>query len=421
MKKRLEIITVGDEVLRGEVQEDNARYLSRCCSAVGLEPSRVSVLPDGVDSLAREIVCAVKRSRIVIVTGGLGPTTDDITKEAAVRGLELETEFRDEIVVEIAERFRGFGRSMPDSYRDQGRIPAGAVTLPNTVGLAVGLLIAGPGYDLFLLPGVPAEMRAMFDSYVLPRLREGQGEKRIRFRTFALTETEVQERLAGIPVAADAGKPAIISSPSGVDLYLYASALTGDIHEEIRLAFGSYLYAAGDRRMEEMVLEMLASRREKLAVAESVTGGLLASTIVSVPGASDVFVEGWITYGDDAKIERLGTAAASLGRFGAVSSEVCAEMAVGARERSMADFALATTGIAGPGGGIGAKPVGLCYVGCACSEGQYVQRLMLPGDRSMIRSRTVFHTLDLLRLILMGERERIEQFSVGPRPGAGGP
>jgi nicotinamide-nucleotide amidase len=420
MKKPLEIITVGDEVLIGEVQEDNARYLSRRCSAVGLEPGRISVLPDDVDSLAREIGSAVNRSGIVIVTGGLGPTTDDITKEAAILGLELETEFREEIVMEIAERFGEFGRTMPDSYRDQGRIPAGAVILPNTVGLAIGLLIAGDRYDLFLLPGVPAEMREMFDSYVLPRLQVERGGKRIRFRTFALTETEVEGRLAGIGASMDEGKPAIISSPGGVDLYLYSSALTDDFHEEIRNALGSYLYATGKRTLEETVLELLVSKRARLAVAESVTGGLLASTIVSVPGASDVFVEGWITYDNDAKIERLGTSAASLERFGAVSSEVCAEMAAGARVRARADFALSTTGIAGPGGGGGDKPVGLCYVGCDCPQGRYVRRLMLSGDRDMIRSRTVFHALDLLRLILLGERKRIERFAV-PRPGAGGP
>jgi len=409
MDMRLEIIAVGSEVLWGEVQGDNARVLSRVCTSIGVEPDRVTVLPDDIDVLADEFRSAAERGGTVIVTGGLGPTADDVTKEAAIRALGLATRERPEIVIRIEERFREFGRRMPASYRDQAVIPDGAEILPNTVGLAVGLRIDRAGFRFYLLPGVPTEMREMFERNVLPELGADGRNARERLRTFGLSETEVEERLARVPEM-PADRLSIISSPSGVDVYLPAAVVTGERSGQIKTVLGSYLYGTGDRRMPEIVLDVLRDRERTLAVAESVTGGLLASTLVAVPGASDVFVEGYITYSNEAKVGRLGVDRSAIDRSGAVSSGVCAAMAAGARAASSADFALSTTGIAGPGGGTKAKPVGLCFVGLAAPDGLFVREFTLPGDRETVRLRAVFHALDLLRLHLAGESGRIERF-----------
>ncbi len=402
-----EIIAVGDEILRGEVEEHNSSFLSREMARIGFKPARVTVVPDDLDVLAAAIREATVRSDIVVVTGGLGPTVDDVTREAAIAALGGRTEERDDILEQVEERFRGLGRAMPAAYRDQARVPAGADVLPNTVGAAVGLRIVGEDFELFLLPGVPEEMREMFTRSVLP-LISGRGTgATCRLRTFGLTETELEERLRELFGDDALSGLSIISSPSGVDLYVPAGAGEGMAADDIRSALGRRCYTDRDETLEEVLVGLLAERRKTVATAESVTGGLLAATIVSVPGASDVLLEGFVAYSNASKTERLGVDAALIGEFGAVSDEVCAAMARGARDRSGADFALSTTGIAGPGGGSAEKPVGLCYVGLATAGTCYLRRFLFPGTRQLVRRRTVYHALDLLRLHVMGAREML--------------
>jgi nicotinamide-nucleotide amidase len=410
---KTEIITIGDEVLRGEIAESNSLFLSRQLSAVGLEPWRISVLPDDVGTVSQELRAAVDRSAIIIVTGGLGPTVDDVTKEAVVKALGLETEYRADIVESIERRFVEFGKRMPDSYREQGEIPAAAGIMPNEVGLAVGLEIRSGDARLYLLPGVPEEMREMFRRTVMPRLKLSRGEARIRLRTFGLVETEVEERLRASLGRDHMVSISIISAPEGVDIYLPGSVASTGSAEEIVRAMGSYLYGEGDVSLAGITVKLLLNRGLSLAVAESVTGGLLASTVVSVPGASGCFREGFITYSNEAKTERIGVGAATLDRCGAVSEEVCIEMAKGARERSGAEIAVSTTGIAGPAGATEGKPVGLCFVGLAAPHVLYCRRLRLPGDRGFVRRRAVYSALDLLRLYLVAARERLDALIVG--------
>lgn len=404
---RSEIIAVGDEILRGEVEEHNSSFLSRAMARVGFKPARVTVVPDDLDVLAEEIREATVRSGIVLVTGGLGPTVDDVTREAAIAALGGSTEERDDILEQVEARFRSLGRAMPAAYRDQARVPAGAEVLPNTVGAAVGLRIVGEDFELILLPGVPEEMREMFTRSVLPLL-SGRGiDATCRLRTFGLTETELEERLRESFGDDALSRLSIISGPSGVDLYIPAGAGEGFAVGDIRSVLGRRCYTDRDETLEEVLVGLLVERGNTVATAESVTGGLLASTIVSVPGASDILLEGFVAYSNVSKTERLGVDATLIGEFGAVSGEVCIAMARGARERSGADFALSTTGIAGPGGGSAEKPVGLCYVGLATAGTCYGRRFLFPGTRQLVRGRTVYHALDMLRLYVMGAREML--------------
>jgi nicotinamide-nucleotide amidase len=409
---KTEIITIGDEVLRGEIAESNSIFLSRQLTALGLEPWRISMLPDDIEVISRELGAAIERSAVILVTGGLGPTVDDVTKEAVVRALETKMEYRADIVEDIERRFAEFGKEMPDSYREQGSVPADSNVLANTVGLAVGLEILHGDARIYLLPGVPVEMRAMFMSAVLPRLNEHRKGARIRLRTFALVETEVEERLRAALSRDQMGSVSIISAPEGVDVYVPGSIASVGLVAEIVRVLGSYFYGEGDASLAGIVVNLLLNRGLGLAVAESVTGGLLASTVVSIPGASGCFKEGFVAYSNEAKMKRIGVSAASLERSGAVSKEVCIEMARGARERSGAEIAVSTTGIAGPGGATDGKPVGLCFVGLASPHTLYCRGFRMPGDREHIRRRTVFSALDLLRLYLVDAGERLGPYIV---------
>jgi len=418
MNRRIEIITIGDEVLRGETAENNGVWLSRSLIRSGLDVWKITVLPDDMDFLVSEFKEAAERSETIIVTGGLGPTVDDLTKEALIRALGCMTEHREGIVEAIAARLKERGREIPVGYGDQARVPAGAGVIPNPVGLAMGLRVSAGESEFFLLPGVPAEMRAMFEASVLPTLGAPGIDTSIRMRTFGLIETEVEDALRKV-VPEDVLKTiSIISSPRGVDFYIPREPGGAALADRAARELGSHIFVEGNARLEAVVVGLLIGRRMTIAAAESVTGGLIASTLISVPGASDTFREGFVTYSNEAKIERLGVSAKTLRSYGAVSAEVCVEMAEGVRAAAATDYALSTTGIAGPTGAVPGKPMGLCFVGLAGFEGTYCRRFQFPGDREMVRVRAAYNAVDMLRLALIGERARLEPFRVaGARGG----
>ena len=418
MNGRIEIITIGDEVLRGETQENNGIWLSRALIHSGLEPWKITVLPDEMEILAAEFRdAAAGRSETIIVTGGLGPTVDDLTKEALIRALNLETEVREGIVEDIAARLKARGREMPAGYRDQARVPVGAGIIENSVGLAIGLRVRAGAGEFFLLPGVPAEMHAMFSGTVLPVLGAPGIDSHIRMRTFGLIETEVEDALRKVLPPGVLKTTAIISSPRGVDFYIPREPDGAANAEKAARELGSHIFVEGDARLEAVVVGLLVARRATVATAESLTGGLIASTLVSVPGSSDTFREGFVTYSNAAKIERLGVSRATLEARGAVSAEVCVEMAEGARAAAGVDYALSTTGIAGPTGAVPGKPVGLCFAGLAGPEGTFVRRFQFPGDRETVRLRTAYFAIDMLRLALIGDQARLEPFRTAGAPG----
>jgi len=402
---RTEIITVGDEVLRGETVENNTVWLSRSMTSVGVPPSRQTALADNIASIRDELSAAAARSDVVVVTGGLGPTVDDVTRQAAIDAFGGEVEIREDIVAGIGRRFGELGLSMPDGYRDLARIPAGAEVLGNNVGAAPGLALKAGGSIVFLLPGVPSEMKDIFERLVLPRLAAGAEERRKVLRVYGLMETAVQERL--IPVLGEelSGRLSIISSPSGISVYLPAGIDEGTASRAAG-SLGDDLFGEGCDRLEEVVVGMLREKGLTLATAESLTGGMLASMIVSVPGASETFLEGYVTYSNRSKIRVLGVDEGAIAASGAVSREVCAQMAEGAGRVSGADVALSTTGIAGPGGAVPGKPVGLCWMGLSYEGVTECRERKMAGDRGMIRLRAASMCLDMLRRRLLGHGRR---------------
>jgi len=429
MNRRIEIITIGDEVLRGETQENNGVWISRALIHSGLEPWKITTLPDDMDILVAEFKGAAERSETIIVTGGLGPTVDDLTKEALIRALGVRTEVRDGIVEGIAARMKSRGREMPAGYRDQARVPVGAKIIENPVGLAIGLRVRGgrqdtgaSGGEFFLLPGVPAEMQAMFQASVLSALGAPGMDASIRMRTFGLMETQVEDALRKVLPREVLNAVSIISSPRGVDFYIPREPDGVVSAEKAERELGSHIFVEGNARLEAVVVGLLVSRRMTLATAESLTGGLIASSIVSVPGSSDTFREGFVTYVNKAKMARLGVSRTTIEEHGAVSVEVCVEMAEGARKAAATTYALSTTGIAGPTGAVPGKPVGLCYVALAGPEGTFCREFHFPGDRDMVRLRTAYFAIDMLRLALIDDKARLEPFRVaGARGGEAGP
>jgi nicotinamide-nucleotide amidase len=415
MNRRIEIITIGDEVLRGETEENNGVWLSRALIHAGLEPWKITVLPDDMDILITEFREAAGRSETIVVTGGLGPTVDDLTKEALIRALGGLIEIKAGVVEGIAAWFKGRGREMPAGYGDQERVPVGAKIIENSVGLALGLRVRGGGGagvrgdasagggEFFLLPGVPAEMRAMFNASVLPALGAPGIDAAIRLRTFGLLETQVEDALRKVLPEEVLKTISIISSPRGVDFYVPREPDGAANAEKAARELGSHIFVEGNARLEAVVVGLLVARRVTVATAESVTGGLIAATLISVPGSSDTFREGFVTYSNEAKMTRLGVARATLEAHGAVSEEACREMAEGARAAAGTDYALSTTGIAGPTGAVAGKQVGLCFVGLAGPEGTFVRKFQFPGDREMVRLRTAYFAIDMLRLALTGE------------------
>ncbi|MCK4548864.1 MAG: CinA family nicotinamide mononucleotide deamidase-related protein [Candidatus Krumholzibacteria bacterium] len=399
---RVEIITVGDEVLRGETTENNTVWLSIALTAAGLPPSRQTSLPDDIGVIRDELSSAAARSGAVIVTGGLGPTVDDVTRQAAIDAFGGGIEVRDEIVIEIERRFRELGFTMPDGYRDLARIPAGAEVLDNIVGAAPGLAIDAGECLIFLLPGVPGEMKEIFSRLILPRLSTGEEDQRKVLRVYGLMETTVEERIATLLDADELERLSIISSPTGISVYLPAGIDTGTV-ERAKEILGDDLFGEGSDRLEEVVVGMLRERGLTLVTAESLTGGMLASMIVSVPGASETFLEGYVTYSNESKIRILGVEKNAIETDGAVSEEVCGQMAEGAVRISGADIALSTTGIAGPGGATPGKSVGLCWMGLSHAGVTECRKRKMGGDRGMIRLRTAGVCLDMLRRRLLTE------------------
>ncbi len=417
MPVKIEIIAVGDELLRGYYMENNSAYISRMLGSIGIGASRISVVPDDTKVIAEVISEAVSRSGVVVVTGGLGPTVDDVTREAAIEALGGGVEVREDILAAIERRYEAIGKKAPGGYRGHVVIPAGADVLANSIGAAPGLKIERDGKLLYLLPGVPAEMRDMFVSKVLPDLGGfGEGEI-LALRTYGLSESEVEDRLREVLDEAWIHSMSIISSITGVDCYFGPGAWDDETFARASGKLGSYLYARGDMAMEELCVDLLSGAGATLSTAESVTGGLLASRIVSVPGASEVFIEGFVTYSNDAKVERLGVSRSSIETSGAVSEEVCVQMADGARARAGTDFGLSTTGVAGPGGATEAKPIGLCYICLATPRAKYCMKSTLGGGRETVRGRAAAIAIDLLRLELQGHRDRLDPLRAAERDG----
>lgn len=430
----VEIVTVGDELLLGFTVDSNAAFLARQLAALGVVVARHSTCGDDMDAIVDTVGAALERTGAVIVTGGLGPTDDDMTKPAVARlfGREL---VRDESVVRhIEQLWRARGREGPVSETNlsQAMVPIGAEVLPNATGTAPGLLLEDERERwVAMLPGVPREMRTLFTDALAPRLRahlEREGESTVvrsaTLRTTGVPESVVASRLAGASVVRDGLSLAYLPGVEGVDLRLTARGLPEpeaaralDVGiDALAERLGDDAYGTGDTDLAAVVLDACRARALRIAVAESCTGGLLGGRLTSVPGSSDVFHGGIISYDNRVKRQLLGVLDSDIVEHGAVSEPVALQMAKGVRVRLGTEIGIGITGVAGPGGGTAAKPVGMVWIAIDVSEGRPPQPrpdgqpplvpfrearvFQLGGDRDEIRHRAAQAALDMLRRAL---------------------
>ena len=403
-----EVITVGTEILMGQILNTNSQYIANKLAELGISHYYDTTVGDNWDRLCSAIENALSRSDIVILTGGLGPTSDDITKEAAAHVMKRDLVLDGPSLEKIKAHFSDRGTVMPENNIKQAMLPDGCIILKNEVGTAPGCIIeSNNGTTAILLPGPPREMNPMFELGVLPyleRLSDSILYTRV-IRIFGMGESAVASMIKEVidkqtnPTIAPYVKPGevtlrVTAKCSEID---EGKALAEPVIEEICSIIGEAVYSTDDEGLNEVCARMLIEKRLKLAVAESCTGGMLSSSLISVPGSSRWFIEGAVTYSNDSKLRRLGVKPESVAQFGAVSRVVAAQMAEGARLSSGADIGISTTGIAGPSGGSDNKPVGLAYVAIADIDGTYVRELRLNGSREHIRNVATLNALDLLR------------------------
>jgi len=415
---KLDLLTVGTELLLGHTVDTNAAELGRALAAAGVEIDRHITVADRADAIRSAVAESLARAGAVLTTGGLGPTRDDVTKTAVAELLGRALVLDDALLHGLEERFRTLGRwPMPEVNRSQAMIPEGATVLPNPRGTAPGLWMEDErGRLVMMLPGVPREMRGLLVEEVLPRLvarqqRAGGAPAVVLSRTVRTTgipESALAERLAGVEEEIAPLTLAYLPSVDGVDLRITAWSLPredaerrlADAAERVRTRAGDHCYGEDGADLAAVVLDAVRRRRGRLGVAESCTGGLLGERLTAIPGASDVFVGGVVAYANGVKTDLLGVAPEIVERHGAVSEEAVRLMAAGAQRVFNAYCALAVTGIAGPTGGTAEKPVGTVWLAAAAGEHVRALKRIFPGDREEIRRRGAQAALDLLRRLL---------------------
>ncbi len=393
---RIEIVSTGDELVLGEIADTNAAEIAAVFEDEGLAVSRVTVVGDDRAEIARAYGEALARADFVVATGGLGPTEDDLAREGLADALGRPLELSVEAESAVAERVAAYGREVTEADRRQAFAPRGATLIPNPRGSAPGLRAESDGGTIYVLPGVPHEMRGMFRDAVMPEVVRAAGDARGALGhlvVHGMAEAEVAGRLEGL---AREGLAVGTRTRAGViTVRVRASAATAEEArriadegvEDARRRLGDAVAGDGDKTLGHLVTEAALAGGLKLAVAESCTGGLVTAAIVAVPGASDALVESWVTYSNEAKVRRLGVPAELIEKRGAVSSEVARAMAEGARSESGADVTLAVTGIAGPGGGTPEKPVGLVQFAVATADGTEAAERRFNGSRDVVRRR----------------------------------
>jgi len=406
-----EIIAAGSELLTAERVDTNSLYLTAQLNDLGVEVVAKAVVGDDRDRLAEAVRAAVSRSSIVILSGGLGPTEDDVTREAVALALDRKLVFHPEIVTQIEERFARMKRRMSEINRRQAFVIEGADVLPNDRGTAPGQWIEESG-AVILLPGPPHELKAMFERQCLPRLRRIVPHHVIRtllLRVTDMPESDLDQLIS--PVYKKYLNPVttILAGSGDIQVHLRArcasvgeaEVLLAEVGAPIEALLGDKIYSRNGDPLEVVVGDMLYQAHATVAVAESLTGGMIGERFTDVPGSSRYFLGGFIAYSNAMKVELLGVDPQLLAHFGAVSRETAEAMAAGARRRTNSSYALAVTGVAGPESGEDAAPVGTVYVAVADAEKTVAVHRQFLGDRARIRSFTTQMAIDCLRRRLM--------------------
>jgi nicotinamide-nucleotide amidase len=415
-----EIIAIGSELLTPDKTDTNSLWLTAKLNEIGIEVKLKTVVGDDETRLEETIKDALRRSDIVISTGGLGPTEDDITRKISARAVGRELVFKDELVLDLIDRFRRWGREMPEINKRQAYIIDGAKVLPNPNGSAVGMLLEIENKFFIILPGPPRENQPMFLDFILPKLREQAGEifvKRRILRVAGMGESAVDELIAPVYTEYTNPQTTILFNRSEIEIHLTAQCeteseadqLLEEVAAKIAEKLGNAVFAMNGETMEEIIGKLLTENEKTLSIAESCTGGLIAERLTEISGSSRYFIEGAVAYANEAKIRTLNVSPELIDKYGAVSAEVAEAMAKGMRERAQTDYAVSVTGIAGPTGGSEEKPVGLVFIGFSSEKETKSIRIVLPGDRYFIRWRASQAALDLLR------RKMLKTFSANQK------
>lgn len=406
----VEIITIGTEILLGHLIDTNAVHIARELADAGVDVYAKHSVGDNTERLAAMLSDTLARADGAITTGGLGPTVDDLTKDAVARAAGVGLELHEPSLRAIEERFKYFGRVMSDNNRRQAMLPVGSYVLENPHGTAPGFVIVrADGKFIACMPGVPREMKPMLAERLIPWMKERYQLRSAIFtktiRTVGWGESEVDKRIEDLFRSQENPKIAVLAHEGRVDIKVMAKAtsraeadaMIEPLAVELRARLGNGIFGEDGQTLPGAIVAECTKRGVRLATAESCTGGAIADALISVPGASAAFVGGVVAYSNAVKTSLLGVDAALIARVGAVSEEVAVAMAAGARDRLGAQFAVSTTGIAGPDGGSDEKPVGLVWFGLANPDGSVDSRSMtFPGNRDDIRRRATTAALSLL-------------------------
>lgn len=410
-----EIISVGTELLLGQIVNTNAAFISQKLAELGIDVYYTTTVGDNAARLREVFTRSWQRSDLIILTGGLGPTMDDLTRETVADFLGLELVLNHDILAALRDYFASRGRVMTENNKKQAYFPAGAQILPNPNGTAAGVFLEKEGKVVVMLPGPPFEMVPMFENEVVPRLENllaGRREviKSRVLKLYGVGESQLETMLQDLLEKQSNPTLATLAKENEIQLRLTAKAslperaekLLAEMEAEIRKRVGQFVFAVDDETMEEVVGILLRQRGATISVAESCTGGLIGHRLTEVPGSSAYFQYGVVTYSNEAKEKLLHVDGELLRRFGAVSSQVARAMAAGVRELGKTSLGLAVTGIAGPEGGRPGKPVGLVYIALATQAEVHVESHNFRGPRPVIKKRASQAALNLVRKYLLG-------------------
>ncbi|HYM21043.1 MAG TPA: competence/damage-inducible protein A [Candidatus Kapabacteria bacterium] len=408
-----EILSIGDELLIGQVVNTNASYISEKLNSIGIDVTRVTTVGDDATVITKAIKRAWKEQNIVIATGGLGPTHDDISKNIVAKFFGKKLILHKQTLARVKARFASFGyKKMPEANIGQAMIPQGFTVLPNDRGTAPGLLYHFNRKTFIILPGVPHEMKFLMENSVIKLLRKIHKKKLgdvIAHRTLLTTgigESMLAEKVGDVNNFLVGGATlAYLPKTSGVRMRISVRAkseqiaknIIEKIERHIRSRIGAHIYGMNDETLEGAVVALLRKRKERIAAAESCTGGMLSMRITNVPGASEIFPGGVVSYSNDIKMQELGVSEATLHTYGAVSEECAIAMAESALKKFGTTYAIAITGIAGPDGGTSERPVGTVWIALADSYGTTTKLFHFGGERAIIRERSSDAALDMLR------------------------
>lgn len=408
---KAEILAVGTELLMGQIANTNAQYISSRLPDAGIGVYYHDVVGDNPERLKQSLDLALSRSDVIILTGGLGPTQDDLTKETVAAAVNRQLVLDQESLDVMEEFFKKHCRKMTHNNVKQAYLPEGCIIVRNRNGTAPGCIMEENGKIIVMLPGPPSEMKPMFEETVMPYFA-AKSDYRLesRFlRIFGIGESAVEDML--LDLIEKQTNPTIAPYAKDGEVTLRITArydkscpnedLIGPVEDEIRRRLGDAVYSNDNSSLDEIAARLLIDSKMTLSIAESCTGGMVSSRLTDMPGISEVFDRAIVTYSNRAKMEELGVAQETLDSFGAVSEQTAREMAEGVRRVSETDIGISVTGIAGPGGGSEEKPVGLVYAALSHKDGTVVKKLDLWGSRSRIRNVTCLHVFDMLRRHLL--------------------